>query len=224
VSKAYFGREAFRFLSDLRKHNNREWFLANKARYEADVRDPFLRFIADLAHPLRRISPYIEADPRPTGGSLFRIYRDVRFSADKSPYKTHAAAWFRCRTAPGDVAGPGFYLQIAPGECFAGGGIWHPDARTLGRIRTAIAEKPKAWSAVRRKRLEIEGDTLTRPPKGFDPEHPYIEDLKRKDFVTTISYRDAQVVGPRFLQDFVAACRKMSPLMEFLAGAVGGKF
>ncbi len=183
TNQPHFGRELFKFLVELAGNNNREWFNANKERYERHVREPFLCLIADFAPRLRSISPHFLADPRPTGGSLFRIYRDIRFSKDKSPYKTHAAAHFPHRGTGGEVHSPGFYLHLAPGASFAAGGIWHPDSATLDKVRTVIVKRAKAWETVRRAKLPIEGDIFARPPKGYDPNHPFIEDLKRKDFV-----------------------------------------
>src|SRR5262249_17068758 len=103
----YFTPRLFAFLRELKANNSREWFQANKARYVEDVQQPMLRFIADFAAPLARISRNLEADPRPVGGSMFRIHRDTRFARDKSPYKTHLAAHFRHRATTKDVHGPG---------------------------------------------------------------------------------------------------------------------
>ena len=180
ITPALFG-----FLEELEENNDRDWFKANKARYEETVRDPLLAFIGDFGTPIRRISPCFVADPRPVGGSLFRIYRDTRFSKDKSPYKTHAGVHFRHEAAK-TAHTPGFYLHLEPGNVFAGGGIWHPDSATLLAIRTAIVEDPTAWRrSISGKRFGdqlalSDGEPLKRPPRGFDPEHPCSEDLKRR--------------------------------------------
>jgi uncharacterized protein (TIGR02453 family) len=121
----YFTPATFKFLSQLASNNEREWFYANKNRYVSAVQDPALQFIADFAPKLAGISQHFVADPRSQGGSLFRIYRDTRFSKDKTPYKTHVAMRF------GHVAGlgvhaPGFYLHIEPGSSYAGVGLWRP--------------------------------------------------------------------------------------------------
>jgi uncharacterized protein (TIGR02453 family) len=213
---AHFSPELFKFLKELRKNNDREWFKANKERFESAVRDPFLRFIADFAPLLHGVSACFVADPRPSGGSLFRIHRDIRFSEDKSPYKTHVAAAFPHCDAGKDASSPVFYLHFEPGACFAAAGLWHPDSKTLFRVRSAITQRPDDWRAVRRRKFSIEGSTLTRPPKGFDPDHPFIEDLKRKDFVTSVRFSESEVCGSRFLPDFAKACRTMSPLVAFL--------
>ena len=116
--------------------------------YRAEVRDPMLDFIAAFGEPLAAISPHFRADPRPNGGSLFRIYRDTRFSKDKTPYKTNVGAHFR-HTAGKDAHAPGFYLHLEPGACFAGCGVWHPDGPTLAGIRDTIVERSDefgSWS------------------------------------------------------------------------------
>jgi uncharacterized protein (TIGR02453 family) len=219
----YFTPELFTFLRALKRHNNRNWFLRNKSRFESVVRDPFLRFIGDFGPHLARISPRFVADPRPTGGSLFRIYRDVRFSADKSPYKTHVAAHFFHRASKATGHAPGFYLHLEPGTCFVGAGLWHPDTAMLVRIRDAIVADAAAWRRARRG-LKLEGGMLNRPPRGYDPDHPFIDDLRRKDFIAGGSFTDARVCGPRFMRDFVGECRRISPLVEFLTKAVGQKW
>src|SRR5215467_1446961 len=112
TNNAHFSRDLFKFLKELRENNDREWFTENKQRFESSVRDPFLRFISDFAPLLHGISAYFVADPRPSGGSLFRIYRDIRFSEDKSPYKTHIAAHFRHVASKKGIQAPGFYLHF----------------------------------------------------------------------------------------------------------------
>ncbi len=226
MPQPHLGSELFDFLRDLRANNNRDWFQANKERYERDVKEPLLAFIAAFAEPLAEISPHIRVDLRPTGGSLFRIYRDVRFSKDKSPYKTHAAAQFRHKRCRGDVHTPGYYLHLEPGQVFAGSGIWRPDSGSLRKIREALVEHPERWTRAIslpefRKSCQLSGDTLKRPPKGFDKDHPLIEDLKRKDFVASEQFDEAAATRADFLDRYVAFCRKSAPFMEFLAEALG---
>ncbi len=215
---SHFSPELFRFLRELKKNNSRRWFQANRQRYETALREPCLRFISDLGLPLRKVSRYLVADPRPSGGSLFRIYRDTRFSKDKSPYKTHAGMYFPVRGGK-DVHTPGFYLHLEPGGCFAAAGLWHPDAATLAKVREAIVARPAGWKSAR-VHLSLEGNTLRRPPRGYDANHPFIEDLKRKDFISSVRLSDREVTSPRFLSGFVARCGKMSPLPKFLAAAL----
>ncbi|MEO8481132.1 MAG: TIGR02453 family protein [Acidobacteriota bacterium] len=147
---AYFSPALFAFLKALKRHNDREWFEANRERYVSDVEAPILRFISELAPRLAAISPAFVVDPRRSGGSMYRIYRDTRFSSDKSPYKTHVAATFPHIERKKAPSVPGFYLHLEPGDCMGGGGIYHPDTPTLTRIRLAITENRKGWAAVKK--------------------------------------------------------------------------
>lgn len=221
----YFTPALFTFLRQLKSHNNREWFQARRARFTTDVEAPMLRFIADAGPRLAGISRAVIADPRRTGGSLYRIYRDTRFSADKSPYKVNAAASFsheaKKDTKKALASVPGFYLHLEPGDSFGGGGIYHPDMPTLTRIRTAIAQGGKGWTAVKRTGIEIEGDRLSRAPAGFDPAHRFIEDLRLKDFYTLTSFSEAEVCAPDFLDRYIECCRTCAPLVGFVAKAMG---
>ncbi|HEV8353132.1 MAG TPA: DUF2461 domain-containing protein [bacterium] len=225
MAATYFSPAFFSFLKDLKAHNTRDWFQANKPRYERDVRDPLLAFIADFAPRLRTISPHFVADPRPSGGSMFRIYRDTRFARDKSPYKTHAAAHFEHERA-GSVHAPGFYIHLAPKNVYVGVGIWQPDPDALAKIRGAIVSSPTAWKkAVTApkfvRRFVVEGETLKRAPQGIDPNHPMIEDLKRKDFTAGVRLTEKDVLSPRFMEQFTDLCRDATPFMKFLTNAVG---
>jgi uncharacterized protein (TIGR02453 family) len=215
---AFFRPDLFEFLRQLKRHNNRDWFVRNKARYEREVLDPALTFIGSFGPHLHRLCPHFVADPRPTRGSLFRIYRDTRFSPDKRPFKTHVGIHFSHASGK-DAHAPVFYLHLEPGNCFAAAGVWHPDNSALTKIRTAIVAQPVQWAKVRR-RLELEGDSLVRPPRGFDPNHRFIEDLKRKDFVASVGLTEAQICGPRLMRDFVAACKTMLPLVEITTRAL----
>jgi len=229
MAKNPIRRDSFDFLRQLAANNNREWFTANKQRYIDEVRDPLLEFIADCGPLLAKISKYIVADPRPVGGSLFRIYRDTRFSKDKSPYKTAAAMSFHHAGGTDEAPSPGFYLHLEPGRVFMGAGLWRPPAETLKQIRDSIVAKPKRWQSVRRSRgcapdEPYEDGKLKRPPQGYDPEHPFIEDLKYKSFISSVTYTQAEACTPTFPTRFIAACRQKAPLMEFLAQAVGQRW
>jgi uncharacterized protein (TIGR02453 family) len=214
----------FRFFRELKRNNDRDWFRENKSRYENDVKDPCLQFIADFAAPLRKISPHFRADPRPVGGSLFRIHRDTRFSKDKTPYKTAAGIHFRHERAK-DAHAPGFYLHLGPGEVFVGAGIWHPDGKALGRIRDAIVDDPAAWKRITGSRKlrdgwDLAGDSLKRPPRGYDPEHPLVDDLRRKDFIVVASLTEKEACAPDFPERFATKCRDAAPLVRFVAQAL----
>jgi uncharacterized protein (TIGR02453 family) len=221
AARRHFGPGLFEFLRDLASHNNRRWFEANRPRYEREVKEPLLRFIEDFGLRLSEVSRSFLADPRPVGGSMFRIYRDTRFSRDKSPYKTHAAAHFRHRDGSGDVHAPGFYLHLAPGGSFGGGGLWHPDAPALKKVRGRIVRRAADWQAVLDHGVSIDGDALKRPPAGYPPDHRFVEDLKRKDLYTMTQFSRREVCAPGFLDRYMEACRRAAPLVRFLTKALG---
>lgn len=219
AGNAYFTKSTFQFLKDLRANNDREWFAEHKHRYERLLKEPALRFIEAFAPELRKLSPHFMATPR----SLFRIYRDTRFSKDKTPYKTHAAAWFKHERAK-DVHAPGFYLHLGPGEVFMGAGVWHPEPATIGKIRDAIVADPKKLTRMlaspKMKGLEITGDALKRPPKGYDADHPLIEHLKRKDWVVSVKLEEADATAAGFLDRFAGCCAQVSPMVKYLCEAL----
>jgi uncharacterized protein (TIGR02453 family) len=213
----YFDKDTFAFLRELAANNDRDWFAENKDRYEESVKEPFLQFINDVGPELRKVSKAIVADPRPNGGSMFRIYRDVRFSKDKSPYKPYASAHFSMGKG---VHGPGYYLHVQPGECFLAGGMWMPEPPILQSIRERISGKPAEWKKARGK-LDHSDDTLKRPPRGFHAADPMIEDIKRKSFTGSVRLTDKQVQAPDLVKTVVADCRELFPLMKFLSTAAG---
>jgi uncharacterized protein (TIGR02453 family) len=141
-------RETLSFLEALSKNNNRDWFEANKSAYEHDVRDRLVRFVEDFEVSLKKISRHFVADPRASGGSISRIYRDLRFAKDRRPYKTEMALHFWHRDAKAGCQAPSYYLRIAPGESLGGGGMWQPDAATLGKVCAAIDAQRKTWQNV----------------------------------------------------------------------------
>jgi len=216
--------ELFAFLSELAENNDRTWFQANRSRYEEAVREPLRAFIREVDAPLESISPHVVADDRKSGGSLFRIHRDTRFSKDKSPYKTWAAVQFR-HEAGKDAHAPGFYLHLAPGNVLMGAGCWHPARDALENIRDAIAENPDPWfearDAVRDAGFEFEGESLKRPPRGYAADHPAIDDLKRKDFIAVRNLSEQDALAPDFVNGYAAMCVEAAPLMRFLTSAIG---
>jgi len=224
VADACFSKDTFRFLKDLKKNNDRDWFNDNKKRYEAEVKDASLRVIAAFAPELKKISPHFMATPR----SLFRIYRDVRFSKDKSPFKTHIGLHFRHDRSK-DAHAPGYYLHVEPGGVFLGVGIWHPDAKPLRAIREHIVEKPKAWKSASGAKaftsaFDLAGDRLKRPPKDFDPEHPLIEDLKWKDYIGVAEMPDAFVLDAQLPKALARTFKAGTPFMRFLCEALDVPF
>jgi uncharacterized protein (TIGR02453 family) len=212
------------FLSQLAKHNNREWFAENKSRYESLVLQPALDFVSAFADPLEKVSPMFRAQPKRVGGSIMRVYRDTRFSKNKSPYKTNLGIHFRHELGK-DVHAPGFYVHIAPDESFLGVGIWHPDNAALAQIRLAIDENQTDWKrAVStkpfRQHFQLAGDSLQKPPRGFDSGHPLIDDLKRKDYLGVKTLRRAQVESRGFIDDVADAFQASRLLMRFLCNAL----
>lgn len=216
----YFDDDTFAFLRDLKLHNDRDWFAANKDRYEESVKEPLLQFIADVGAELRKKSQRLWADPRPVGGSMFRIYRDVRFSKDKSPYKPYASAHFAMGKG---VHGPGYYFHIEPGASMLAGGMWMPEAGDLERIRERISQRSAEWKKARRE-LDDDGSALKRPPRGFSPDDPMIEDIKRKSFTASVHLTDDQIKRPDVMKTFLRGCERITPLMTFLAAATGAKW
>ena len=225
AEKAHFTPALFKFFRDLKKNNTREWFQDNKQRYEQDVREPILQFIVDFAPRLEKISPHFVADARKVGGSMFRIHRDTRFGKDKTPYKTAAGVQFRHESGK-DVHAPGFYLHLGPDEVFAGTGLWRPDTPTAGKIRDAIVADPKGWQKSSSENTlkgicKLEGESLKRPPRGYDAGHPLIDDLKRKDFLAMTRFTEAEACASEFMKTFTAVCKTGAPFTAFLTGAVG---
>jgi len=217
--QTYFTTDTFRFLRGLKRNNNREWFEANKDRFVADVEAPMQRFITDFAEPLRGISKAFVANPRRMGGSMFRIHRDTRFSADKSPYKTWMAARFRHDAFRKVETVPGFYLHVGATDNYGGGGVYHTGQPAITLVRTRIATEPKAWTSARQG-IDVLGERLKRVPPGFARDHTHAEDLKLKDFYTMTAFSEADVVAPDFLDRYVEACRTAAPLIRFLAEAL----
>jgi uncharacterized protein (TIGR02453 family) len=223
-----FSPALFGFLEELAANNDRDWFNANKARYVEAVQEPALAFIEDVGLRLPQVSSRFVADVRTNGGSLFRIYRDTRFSKDKTPYKTHTGIHFRHETARTAHA-PVYYLHLEPGNAFFGAGIWRPDSEPLRQIREAIARRPDRWTAIQADpafaaRFSLEGERLKRPPAGFDPDHPQIEEIKRKSFVAMAPLSQKTVTGRGFLDEWDGLCRDSMPLMRFICEALGVAF
>lgn len=216
------------FLEELSRNNHKKWFDANKARYESELREPALAFIAAMEKPLRKLSPHFVAAPKKVGGSLMRIHRDVRFGHDKTPYKTNVGIQFR-HEAGKDVHAPGFYVHLALDECFLGAGVWRPDAPSLAAIRERIVEDPARWKRVRdSKRFSdawsLGGESLKRPPRGYDAEHPHIEDLKRKDHIAAAPLDHDDLFSPDVVKHIADAFARTKGYVGFLCDALGLPF
>lgn len=217
-----FTRATLKFLSDIKKNNNREWFQANKDRYESDVREPAFAYIESMAPRLAKISDQFVASPKKVGGSLMRIHRDVRFGKDKTPYKVNVGIQFR-HVSGKDVHAPGYYLHIESAEVFLAAGIWKPDSETLNNMRMHMHENPARWKKIKtsllKKGFELHGDSLKRPPRGYDADHPLLEDLKRKDFIAVQSLAKTSVTDKDFAKKSAAMYKSASGLVEFICEA-----
>jgi uncharacterized protein (TIGR02453 family) len=220
----WFDDELYEFIADLADNNERSWFLQHKERYEVYVKAAALQFITDLGPRLAAVSEHFTAIPKAQGGSLFRIYRDTRFSKDKTPYKTHVGLHFKHARAR-DVHAPGFYLHLEPGRSFFGGGIWRPQSSSVKAIRVAIDTHQHRWMGVKtslaESRLPFAGDTLKRTPRGFSKDHPLVEDLKRKDFIVIKEIDEETVLSDELVDRFVSLCEEAAPLQRFLCEALG---
>ena len=223
-----FRPETIKFLNQLAKNNNRDWFNENKTRYETDVLDVALHFIQSMQDPLEKIAPHFTAIPKRMGGSLMRVYRDTRFSKNKTPYKTNIGIQFRHERAK-DVHSPGFYVHIDPEGVFIGAGMWRPEPAALANIRERISDKQKEWVSVStdkkfRRHFKLGGETLSRPPRGYAKDHPMIEDLKRKDFIAVKNLELSDATDPKFQQKVETAFKAASDYTQFLCKAVGVQY
>lgn len=228
MNRAYFSKGTFAFLRALARNNNRPWFHGHQAEYERQVREPFLQLIADLQAPLAKISPHMRADPRKIGGSLFRVQRDTRFASDKTPYKPWAGArLFHERRR--ELAAPSFYLHIAPRDCFAGGGLWHPETPTLTRIRDFLVDNPDAWKRATqgkafRTHFAFWGEHLSRPPRGYPADHELIEDLKRKSYAAGAQFSEAVACSTELRPFAIATFKQLAPMIDYLCAALELEF
>lgn len=215
-----FTPSTLQFLQELAENNNRPWFLENKSRYESEVLAPALDFITAMAPEIKKISPHYLAVAKRSGGSLMRVYRDARFSKDKSPYKTNVGIQFR-HFAGKDVHAPGMYIHLEPGEFFLGVGSWRPDSKALGAIRETLSDSPNHWNQLITKKkfresFELVGDKLKRPPRGFNPEHPMIEDLKRKDFLALQHFDESLLYSKDLVAEVGKQFKVGKGFLEFL--------
>jgi uncharacterized protein (TIGR02453 family) len=218
-----FPREGIDFMKRLKRNNNRPWFEKHKEEYESSVKLPMQSLISALRPHFDRFAPEFDINPK---RSLFRIYRDVRFSKDKTPYKTHVAAHFVLRGKPKGVEGSGYYLHIEPGEVFLGGGIYMPDNDQLKKIRRAIADHSNEFlSIIQNQRFrkcfgKLEGDKLQRAPKGYEPDHPMVEWLKYKQFFVGVEWAESKCLKVKFVSEIAAVFEVASPLVRFLNEAM----
>jgi uncharacterized protein (TIGR02453 family) len=218
-----FPNEGMLFLKRLKRNNNREWFTAHKEEFERLVRDPMLALIGALQPHFAQFAPEFDLTPK---RAIFRIYRDTRFSPDKTPYKTHIAAHFVLRGAEKGLVGSGYYLQVEPGEVFIGGGIYLPDGDQLKKIRAGLASRGEEFLAILREPRfrksfgALEGETLKRIPKGFDEAHPMANWLKLKQFFVGVSWPESRAYRRSLVEDIASVSRTAWPLVNFLNGTL----
>ena len=229
----FFTAASLRYLRGLARNNRREWFEAHRADYEAAILRPMREFVEEMDVRLARLAPEIVGDPK---RSVFRIYRDVRFSADKTPYKVHAAAWFYHRDGTHRVGqeshggGAGFYFHFQPGGSLDAGGIWMPPREALAKIRDAMAEQPAAFrrlvtdAKVVRRFGELDTDAvLTRVPRGYAPDHPAARWLRYQSFTLGRALSDAQLTSARLPAIVAEDYAVMLPLVRWVNHALGLK-
>jgi uncharacterized protein (TIGR02453 family) len=227
TAKRHFTPALFAFLRELEANNEKAWWDANKDRYLTRVRDPALDFIIDFGARLEKISPHFVADARTSGGSLMRPYRDIRFSPDKTPYKTNVGIQFR-HEAGQDIHAPGYYLHLEPGACFAGVGLWHPESAVARTLRQAISDDVDGWASATRNPGfqgtwsldQDEDEMLKRVPPGFDQGHPYADDLRMKSFIAGTSITQKQATAAGFDEALAEMFRRANGFTRFLCEAL----
>ena len=213
-----FTPKTLAFLRALKRHNDRDWFKAHRDEYEANVRGPMIDVVERLAVDFRSFAPELIASPKQ---SLFRIYRDTRFSADKKPLKTHEAAVFRTRQLPKPM-GAGLYFQVAPDGVWIGGGMHRPEPPELVKLRAHISDTwPKIRDLTRARAFrsrfgELSGETMTRVPRGYPADHPAAEFLKFRQFFAGAEFPASLAYSRRFYPTLVSTFKGLMPLVRFL--------
>lgn len=207
-----------KFLKDIKKNNNKSWFDGHRKQYDTVKAD----FVSMIGQVIKAISTF----DKPIGNleaknCIFRINRDVRFSKNKDPYKTNMAAYFNKDGKKG--LGSGYYLHIEPGKSFAAGGIWMPEPPVLAGIRQEIDYSFADWKKIVENKAfkkifheGLQGDKLSRPPKGYEETNPAIEYLKMKSFIVTRSFTDTEVQSKNFVRDVAKTFQATKPLIDFL--------
>jgi len=215
---AGFPPEGIKFLRSLKRHNTREWFQPRKEIYEAKVKAPMLELVTALMQRLADFAPDYVADPNK---AIYRIYRDTRFSKDKTPYKTHIAAIFKHRDLE-KHSGAGFYFSVAPEEIEVGGGVYMPMPEHLLAIRNYLAENHEEFRRiaaardVRRLFGDVTGDSLSRVPKGFAADHPAADLLRMKQFLLFRTLEASLATTPKLFREVLSRFQVMAPFLEFL--------
>jgi len=224
-----FSPAALRFFRQLAAHNDKTWFEAHRSEYEQEVREPMRELIEDLNARMARFAPEIGGDPK---RSMFRINRDIRFSKDKSPYKTNAGCWFHHVGATPKVGSDanegsaGFYFHLQPGKSFVGAGLWMPPRPQLNKLREAIDDDPDAFIRMTRALPQRfngvrDENALKRIPRGYAEDHPAAKWLRFQSFTTGRPLTDAQVTDSKLTALLAREYEAMLPLVRWLNGALG---
>ncbi|MCC7336963.1 MAG: DUF2461 domain-containing protein [Pirellulaceae bacterium] len=219
-----FPADTLHFLEELQENNNRDWFNAHKTRYEQSVLAPALELITALQKPLAKVAPLLRVEPKRMGGSLMRIYKDTRFSKDKTPYKTNVGIQFRHQRG-GDVHAPGVYLHVSPAECFLGVGTWRPPSDALRRIRDYIISHETTWIKLLKQKkfnaaFTMHEDRLKSTPRGYDKHHPLIDELRQQSFIGMASLTRKQIQSRGLVELIPKLISAGNPLMVALCEAL----
>ena len=204
--------DTFEFLKDLTAHNNRDWFNANKLRYEAAK--------TDVEALIKEIEKGLAGQDELEGHKLFRIYRDVRFSKNKAPYKTHFGTYFK---RAGKWRRGGYYLHLEPGNSFAGGGFWKPDPQDLKRIRDEfVADAQPMLELLASRKFKqyfgtLQGDEVKTAPKGYSKDHPAIEFIRKKQFLAIRKLTDQEVLSDQFAKEVVNTFGALRPWFDYMS-------
>jgi uncharacterized protein (TIGR02453 family) len=230
---SYFTPASLRFFRGLAKNNRKEWFEAHRAEYESQVKEPMAELVREMDLRMSKFAPEMVGDPK---RSMFRLNRDVRFSSDKSPYKTHAACWFFHGDGSSKVGkeahggGAGFYFHLQPGACFAGGGLWMPPRPALQRLRAAMAADPRGFEKLvlapkllKRLRGLSEEALLKRMPRGYDEGHPAARWLRYQSFTVGRTVTDAEATSGRLTAALETDFTVTLPLVRWINGVLGLK-
>jgi uncharacterized protein (TIGR02453 family) len=213
-----FPKEGIQFLRNLKKNNDREWFQERKAVFEECVKAPMTELVLALGEDFEAFAPQYLTDPKK---AIYRIYRDTRFSNDKTPYKTHIAASFNHKSLAKHAAA-GFYFHFSPEEILMGGGVYMPGSWELLTIRRHIADDPAAYGAIVKARPfqryfgGVTGEKLSRPPKGFPADHPAIETLKLKQFLAGETLEPELALSPKLLPELSKRFQAIAPFIDYL--------
>ena len=216
VALPYFQPEALKFLRSLARHNDREWFQPRKAEYEALLREPMLAIVRKINDAMMDFAP---EHIRPAEKTLFRIYRDNRFSEDKSPYKTHIAAWWP-RAGCEKISGAGYYFHVEAKEVIVAAGCWFPEKDQLLQIRQWLLENHATLRPLLKKAgklfPEFEGKPLVRAPKGFDPEHAGMDLIRCRQWGLSSTLEPEAALSAKIADRVIQAFRLAAPVVNAL--------